>query len=84
MAKDALGHGSNARGGGSGSSARQERVAMNQQIDARHFPPSRSQLGVVPAKAAPIVFSPFGRALVAAQLGLGAHQGAVNAIKGKL
>lgn len=30
--KDAKGHGSNPRG------ARQERVAMNQQIDERHYP----------------------------------------------
>ncbi len=31
--KDALGHGSNARG-----TARQERVAMNRAVDARHYP----------------------------------------------
>lgn len=79
--KDARGHGSNGRGGGNPIVA--ERTAMRMATDARHFPPSRSQLGITPTKP-PVAFSAYGRALIASKLGLGLHSGAINSIKGRL
>jgi hypothetical protein len=86
MAKDARGHGSNSRGGG-GNQAVREQTAMRQAIDERHFP-TRSTGEKVGALDQTIPTGGTQRVIdnaqAAARANLGAHQGAVNAIKSKL
>ena len=83
--KDARGHGSNARGGG--NQTVREQIAMRQSIDERHFP-TRSTGEKVGALDQTIPTGGTQRVInnaqAAARANLGAHQGAVNAIKSKL
>lgn len=78
--KDALGHGSNARGQ---LSARAERVALNRRIDEAHFP-TRSTADKVGALDQTIPTSGTQRVInnaqSAARAGLGVHSAAVHQV----
>jgi hypothetical protein len=80
--KDALGHGSNARGGGQ-LSARAERVALNRRIDESHFPSSTPEQRNVTSGMRPSgTANAISQAQSAARAGLGIHSAGIHAIKG--